>query len=89
MAAMPRPAAAPMRRPAAAPMRRPALADPPAPSTEKWVEVLGLGLELEANSYVHLVYLCTVSRVLASTPMGRPHSRDIGIITREQVRYAR
>ena len=86
---MPRPAAAPMRRPAAAAMQRPAVAEPPAPSIEKWAEVLGLGLELEANSYVHIVFLCKVSRVLASTPMGRPHSRDIGTITCEQVRYAR
>ena len=85
---MPPPAAAPMRRPAAAPMRWPALSDPPAPSTEKWAEVLGLGLEFEANSYVNIVSRYTISPALASTLMGRPDVRDIGISTCEQARYA-
>ena len=85
---MRRPAAVPTRRQAAAPMRRPPAAEPPAPSIEKWAEMLGLGLELEAHSYVNIVYLCTIWRVLASTLMGRPDLRDIGTITREQVRDA-
>ena len=84
---MRRPAAVPTRRPAAAPMRRPAAAEQFAP-IEKWAEMLGLGLELEANSCGNVVYLCTISRVLASTLMGRPDLRDIGAITREQVRDA-
>ena len=67
-------------------MRRSAGAERPALSSEKWAEVLGFGRELEANSYVKIVYLCTISRVLASTLMGRLDLRDIGTITREQVR---
>ena len=77
--AMPRSAAAPIRQPAAA---APA-GEPPAPPIEKWAEMLGLSLELEANSYINIVYLCTVLRVLASTLMESVDLRDIGIITRE------
>ena len=47
-----------------------------------------MGLELEAHSYVNIVSLYTISPVLASTLMGRPDLRDIGISTCEQVRYA-
>ena len=44
-----------------------------------------MGLELEANSYVNIVYLCTASRVLASTLMGKPDLSDIGILAREDL----
>ena len=65
-------------------MRRAAApAEPSARSVEKWAEMLGTGLEFEADSYVSLAYHCTGSRVLASTLMGRPDLRDNGIITRE------
>ena len=63
MLAMRRPAAASMWRPAAAPMRRLAAAEPFAHSIEKWAEMLGLGLELEAHSYLNIVYLPVRFRV--------------------------
>ena len=64
-------------------MRRSAGAEPPALSIEKWAEVLGFGRELEANSYVNIVYPCTISRVLASTLMGKPDLSASGIVARE------
>ena len=47
-----------------------------------------MGLEFEANSYVNIVSRYAISPVLASTLMGRPDFRDIGISTCAQFRYA-
>ena len=50
---------------------------------EAWI-----GSGARSQFLINIVHLCTISRGLASTLMGRPDLRDIGTITREQVRDA-
>ena len=56
-------------------MRRPASAELPTTAIKKWAKVLGMALELEANSCVNMVYHGTI--LLASMSAMRSLTRSI------------